>query len=802
MQRIFFDLTNLLKVRSLTGIQRVVRNVLREMQAHWPGELCYLTYSVELDSFARIGADALTRFLQEGTDLPEEALSAFSVDDFHPGDVFFDLDAVWNNDYKRSSLLPLLKSRGVRVAVYVYDIIPVIYPQFSYQNTVSHFLNYLGAHLQYADLILVSAEATKEMLKDLEAQLGLPEIPCVVCPLGADFIAEPDEDDPGIPPEVRALAGKRYILSVGTIEPRKNHRLLLDAYDRALGEMGVELVFAGKRGWNVDELMARIERTAEKSPGFHHFIGLPDAAIDFLYRHAFLTAFPTFMEGFGLPIVESLQRGTPVIASDIPVLREVGGDACVYFPPEDPEAFLQAVRALLEDPSAEAALRGQVKTFVPLSWEEAGAKIMEALKVLFPAEPRKPLGIPKQMVLLSARADDVGPTLVYVDKLMPFIREVLICCPDDAEEAMRQAYSGRLAVTTLTDSAVCAGEPVPKDHTTRNFWLRCKAMQSPLLDDVFLMSDDDYRPLREITPEDYLSDGAYNAYYFYDITRWLGTVGSPTSYDSGHYRTAAFLQSHHYPTLQYSSHMPQIIEKGIFLELIAAHPGIEYAGYDEWSAYFNYAQYRYPELIRSRPFVTLGWPASGSDWRREFPAPEYVFENFYDFLYEDGRIFAGLSKTWPEDFAGETAEKIRRYEEKVESFTRVQKTFDGYAEDYRKEFREPMQLVIRRDETGLSVIAPRYLTIPKGGFIRLPAYFGGLCEDIRLSFKVRTRVGAVLMNTDPLPIPAAYLETQGGRFELPMRPYPDAEDGREYRLEFIVEDASGTWSDTCRLIYR
>lgn len=105
-----------------------------------------------------------------------------------PGTVFFDIDGVWSLSLKRSHLLPILKANGVKLVVYVYDIIPITHPQFCHEQTVYNFMTYIGAYLQCADLIIASAQSTLDEIDKLLEQLNLPKIPGKVSWLGSDLI--------------------------------------------------------------------------------------------------------------------------------------------------------------------------------------------------------------------------------------------------------------------------------------------------------------------------------------------------------------------------------------------------------------------------------------------------------------------------------------------------------------------------------------------------------------------------------------------------------------------------------------
>jgi hypothetical protein len=295
---------------------------------------------------------------------------------------------------------------------------------------------------------------------------------------------------------------------VGTIEPRKNLALLFDAFNNSLFKQDVCLVLVGKVGWNVLALMECVNASPEFGRRLFHFQGKNDATLSWLYDHAFATAMPTLDEGFGLPLVESLLRGVPAIVSDIPVMREVGGDFPVYFNNRDEHDFVRVVRELMADETRYAALKSRLADYRGVTWREVAGRMFDAIRTYIPPE-RLPRTDVRQLVLLTARFDDAQALLPYIDRFMPFIDRVLLLCPDALAERRDELDGGRLRLSFLSDSQVLAGEPLPEDHAKRNFFLRCLAMKSDLVEDVFIMSDDDYRPMTTIGKDVFVDKKSY-----------------------------------------------------------------------------------------------------------------------------------------------------------------------------------------------------------------------------------------------------------------------------------------------------
>ncbi len=289
----------------------------------------------------------------------------------------------------------------------------------------------------------------------------------------------------------------------------------------------------------------------------------------------------------------------------------------------------------------------------------------------------------KQMVFLSARPEPLLNTLPYIFHYMKFIKEIVICCPDKMAEYLRENYQGDIKMTLITDTELLKGHVLPEDHATRNFFLRCLAMQREELDDEFIMSDDDYRPLTEISEDVFFSDGKYNVYYFIDMENWRHTISDIFSYDRSHFKTLEFLKSNGYPTLQYSGHQPQVINKKWYQQLIFQHNEIITRGYDEWSTYFDFCAVHYRKYFRQLPYITLGWPNVGTVWKHGVKIQNYLFENFYEDNYIKDGIFSKLSPKFCEMTDKENKIKIQTAQKIFSDFVSGFKVFDSFFESYK-----------------------------------------------------------------------------------------------------------------------
>ena len=381
--KIYIDVSVLTLATFVTGIQRVTREITIRLIEKEQENVVLLHYNARDNVYHRIDNAAFCQYYRHGTGVKNKMITRERIElsDMTEGDVFFDLDAAWMCRVKRSWLLPRRKKQGVSIVAHIYDIISITHPQYCLERGVYNFMDFIGAHLQYADDIIVNAQATVDELQKLTQRLGISLPPCHVIPLGADFAKQEIITEDQVPKNVvEAVQDRPYILMVGTIEPRKNHKLLLEAYDKGLKEMGYNIIMAGYMGWNMEEFEQKLESHPDYGKRIFHFTGLDDKAIAFLYQHAKFLAFCSYTEGFGLPIIEAIQRGTPVLAADVPVLREVGGDYCVWFEQDDAGELCEAVCALANSSGWYEKLKNNNKCFHAVTWEKCHSMMDKVLK--------------------------------------------------------------------------------------------------------------------------------------------------------------------------------------------------------------------------------------------------------------------------------------------------------------------------------------------------------------------------------------------------------------------------------------
>ena len=265
----------------------------------------------------------------------------------------------------------------VPLVVTVHDVAPLLFPStFPWHGRFFHRRG-LEAAARRADLVITVSQAAAAEISALTS-IGSDRVRVV--PNGVDHIpARPSEIAATL--EKHQLTGVPYVLWVGSLEPRKNVGLLVLAFDRLVsGPAGAgaalshRLVLAGPSGWLDSDLVPLPVR--ERLGDRLRLLGqvADDADLRALYAGADLFAFPSRHEGFGLPVLEAMVQGTPVVCADIPALREVAGGAAHFLPADDVGAWVEGLASLLDDESARSRLAaaGRLRAG-DFSWERTVA---------------------------------------------------------------------------------------------------------------------------------------------------------------------------------------------------------------------------------------------------------------------------------------------------------------------------------------------------------------------------------------------------------------------------------------------
>jgi len=235
----------------------------------------------------------------------------------------------------RPGQIAAMRRQGCHFVPLIHDLIPLMHPEFARAGQSETHRRRIVNTAALADAILVNSAATAAELNPwLSGRAMAP--PIAVAALG---VAPPMVDPPPV-------ALRPYFVVLGTIEPRKNHMLLLNLWRQfaaSLGPAAPRLVVVGRRGWENENVLDMLERCTALDGVVREAGNLHDRDVASLLRGARALLFPSFAEGFGLPLAEALALGVPVLTSDLPALREVGQSAPDYLDPLDGAAWRAAV---------------------------------------------------------------------------------------------------------------------------------------------------------------------------------------------------------------------------------------------------------------------------------------------------------------------------------------------------------------------------------------------------------------------------------------------------------------------------
>lgn len=354
-RRVLIDMTPTARSDIGTGIQRVVREVVKAAIESGEG-FPVMIIDGRLCVYAR-GA-------VEPTPL-----------DIRSGDTLLLLDAGWLYVSEYRPIVDLVRARGGRYVVCLYDLFPIVYGAAFPATLRANFKKWFEEIILSADGVAPISHGVANEFEQYcqERRLVRMATQQLVWTLGADF----NEGVKTAPTtRVRAIAEARgpFFLSVGTLAPNKGQALCLSAFEKLWPEgFDVALVIVGRPGWNTTALERRLREHPEHGRRLFWLSDANDAELQSLYRSARAVICASYAEGFGLPLIEAAHAGAPVIASDIEIFHEVGGDSVAYFDMLDPESLMKRIVEML-------ASEKRARPLPVLSWKESTQRLLDTIE--------------------------------------------------------------------------------------------------------------------------------------------------------------------------------------------------------------------------------------------------------------------------------------------------------------------------------------------------------------------------------------------------------------------------------------
>lgn len=342
--------------------------------AHWSVFADRLAVRVERANALGPLSQQLARVLRRVSRARRETVTPF---EFGAGDVFLiGWGEWWDPNFVR--FVVDASNQGVKIVQFVHDLGPVSQPHLA--GNSSSFVEYFTGVLPHAALFVAVSEYTRRGLVEWGAEMGLSDLPVTVVREGDIFTAvEPVR--PRLGSSANRLDGMAsFVLCVGTIEAKKNHALLYYVYKQA-ARRNIPLppmVIVGRRGWRTDDIYGLLTEDPEISDRFVFLHDASDPELVWLYENCRYTVFPSFFEGWGIPIAESVSRGVPCLCSSAASMPEIAPGAVRHFHPDSPEDLLGLMDELRDDEALELA-RQEAGAYVPTTWDETYQQLTRAI---------------------------------------------------------------------------------------------------------------------------------------------------------------------------------------------------------------------------------------------------------------------------------------------------------------------------------------------------------------------------------------------------------------------------------------
>jgi glycosyltransferase involved in cell wall biosynthesis len=273
-----------------------------------------------------------------------------------------------------------IRAAGAAYGVLVHDLFAITLNDLCEEGAATYFEASFRSGLPAWDFIIANSAFTAAEVRAFIAGEGLAwDGPVIAVPLAHGEERRAAGPPPALP---AGLGGRPFVLCVGTLEPRKNHKTLVQAWvalRRAHPDLP-DLVLVGRRGWRMDDLAAELQSGALQPHGVLWLERVSDETLDALYAACAFTVYPSLAEGWGLPVGESLARGKVCLTSAATALPEVGGAFALYADTTNPKALAAAIEGLVYDGETLARQEALIHAaFRPRTWRDVARDLLQAL---------------------------------------------------------------------------------------------------------------------------------------------------------------------------------------------------------------------------------------------------------------------------------------------------------------------------------------------------------------------------------------------------------------------------------------
>ena len=370
---LYIDISTFVHSDHGTGIQRVVRSIINNLPAStnifntiklaysFTGDMSY--YEVRYDSLGHINRTNNRSIVQ-----------------FHSGDCLLHLDLHPGSAISKDREIIRLISMGVHVFFVVYDLLPIDYPHYFVPELSYEFGKWLNVVAKSTGALCISRDVMNRYNKwKQDHKTGMPYNKSYTFTLGAEIVKQEkltlDNDDIKV---LKKIPEGLSFLMVGTLEPRKGHGFVIDAFEELWNKgHDVSLIIAGRPGWLNDKVINRIKNHILLGKYIFWLEGISDEVLEHVYKRSTCLIAASEGEGFGLPIIEAAQYKIPILARDIPVFREVAGNHATYFHGDHPSSLATAVLEWINSYSSKTHINSSDLPFI--NWKQSTSQLFSTI---------------------------------------------------------------------------------------------------------------------------------------------------------------------------------------------------------------------------------------------------------------------------------------------------------------------------------------------------------------------------------------------------------------------------------------
>ena len=411
-RRIYIDLTSSAhRDGPPSGIARVEERYALELFRAIPERVSFVLWNSDRQVFAAVSYEQFVsgqykRFCTGNAPdylFDSRDFTPTGIVGFEPESVLLVLGGAWiRNERYVNSLCATKRLKRLHLVAFIHDVIQAKFQHWFPENAGAEFASNCRRLIESADHLIVNSRCTLEDLREFCNEQNLVTPPIDQVRFGDEIeSAAALEEEPQFDRLLPILQGKPFILCVSALDIRKNHILLYNVWERMLAEYGPRtphLIMVGSKGWNIDQFLSLVEKSARIRHVFHILNGINDASLQWLYRNSLFTVYPSLYEGWGLPVAESLKHGKVSVAAKAGAVPEIAPELTDLIDPLDFPSWYSAITGYAFNEHRLRSREKHVREYRPVTWAES-AKSLQLLLGNLPGvrRPIPPLSFDKPM---------------------------------------------------------------------------------------------------------------------------------------------------------------------------------------------------------------------------------------------------------------------------------------------------------------------------------------------------------------------------------------------------------------------